>query len=516
MRWLGIAFLAALAVAPASAAVTSLGPGCAPERAAIAHHPGGPAVSPQPPGAPIPCGVLTGFGGAEARVAVTRSGALVFDPAVQDPGPSNCVGRCLHAGLGVTKDAGATWSFTESPTGSRVDNFLYADPDVDRLFWIPFSDATAMLDVRRSDDDGATWLSSPACCGSAENPHVVTAVPRTSTTTGFPKVVYLCSNTSYLGGLESAAGSRVCSKSLDGGATFTVLGPLFSKPVPQHRECLPRGEVFAAVDEHYPQAAPDGSLYVLVRCGGAAAGSGDTEFLAKSTDEGATWPVVHPVPLPETSANDLDQLRVDQGGNLYLFRTDPSTFRPLMRVSTDGGATWGPELDLASPGVDVGHPASEAEGVFTSPTLWAVAVREPGHVALGYYGRTSGEPRWDADLTVTSNALAASPLLWSARLNPDDVDLTDAMTETIGNDYMGTTIAPDGTPWAGFYHSVGFVGRLVPSPSATHPDPVLPVTGGGRTRPAVAGAALAAAWCVSRWRGLGRSPARVRRRRATA
>ena len=59
-------------------------------------------------------------------------------------------------------------------------------------------------------------------------------------------------------------------------------------------------------------------------------------------------------------------------------------------------------------------------------------------------------------------------MLWSARLNPDNVDLTDAMTDTIGNDFMGTTIAPDGTPWAGYYHSTGFAGRLV---SASPPGP---------------------------------------------
>ena len=44
--------------------------------------------------------------GSEARVAVTHSGALVFDPAVQDAGPTNCVGRCLHAGIAMSGSAG--------------------------------------------------------------------------------------------------------------------------------------------------------------------------------------------------------------------------------------------------------------------------------------------------------------------------------------------------------------------------------------------------------------------------
>jgi hypothetical protein len=62
--------------------------------------------------------------------------------------------------------------------------------------------------------------------------------------------------------------------------------------------------------------------------------------------------------------------------------------------------------------------------------------------------------------------------LWSARLNPDSVDLTDALTDTIGNDYMGITIGPDDTPWAAYYHSTGFAGRLSRGgPAVTQPSP---------------------------------------------
>jgi len=432
-------------------AIPAIGPGCDARRPAVAHNPGGPPLRPQPANAPIPCGVLTGFGGAEARIAVDRSGTVFFNPAVADPGPTNCVGRCAHAGLAITNDAGASWSFAESPTGSRVDNSLAADPNSGRTFWIPFSDASPTLDVRVTSDGGATWHDASACCGSAENPHVVFA----------GSVTYVCSNTSYFGGLESASGARVCSKSLDGGATFTLVGTMLSKPVPQHAECLPKGEVFGAVDEHYPQPAPDGSLYLLVRCGGNAPSSSDTEFLARSTDQGLTWPIVHQVPLPPVSPNDLDVLRVDTAGNLYLFQTDPATYHPLLRTSTNGGATWGATWDLAAPGVAVGHPGSEAAGLFTSPQLWFAAVTSPGRVAVGYYAQELGQTRWDAELTETWNALDALPVLWSGRLNPDTVDLTDAMTESIGNDFMGTTIGPDDTPWAGYYHSTGFAGRLV-------------------------------------------------------
>lgn len=454
-------------------------------------------LSPQPPGAPIPCGVLTGMGGAESRIVVNTRGVVVFDPAVKDAGPTNCVGRCAQSGIALSRDNGATWSFAESPTGSRVDNSIAADPGTGRLFWIPFSDASPLLDIRISDDDGATWRDSAGCCGSAENPRIVVS----------KGIVYLCSNTSYAGGLEPAAGSRVCSKSTDAGATFNLIGPLFSKPVPQHRECAPKGEVFGAVDEHYPVPAPDGSLYVLVRCGGAAPASTDTEFLARSTDQGATWPIVHPVPLAEDIAADMDDLRIDTAGNLYIARTEPAKGHPLVRWSRDGGATWSAEVDLAPPAVDVGRPAQEAEGVFTSPQLWEIDVAEPGHVAVGYYAREKGGKRWDGYLTETWNLFDAEPVLWTARLNPDDVDLVDGVTDTIGNDYMGTTIAPNGDAWAGFYHSTGFAGRLTRASSSAAPTPVAPVSGeipktGGTGKSAVVALGLlAASFVLRRTRG---------------
>ena len=120
-------------------------------------------------------------------------------------------------------------------------------------------------------------------------------------------------------------------------------------------------------------------------------------------------------------------------------------------------------MDMAAPGVTVGHPASEAPGVFISPALWDIAVAGPGRVAVAYYARAPGQAPWDAYLTETWDALGAHPVLWSARLNPESVDLTDALTDTIGNDYMGVTIAPDDTPWAAYYHATGLAGRLVPT-----------------------------------------------------
>src|SRR5437764_5547975 len=74
--------IAALAL-PAVGRAEPAGPGCRPAQPAVAHHPGGVVVDPQPPAAPVPCGVHTGFAGGESAIAVARSGAVFYAPAVQ-------------------------------------------------------------------------------------------------------------------------------------------------------------------------------------------------------------------------------------------------------------------------------------------------------------------------------------------------------------------------------------------------------------------------------------------------
>nr|AAO91901.1 putative dehydrogenase [uncultured bacterium] len=120
-----------------------------------------------------------------------------------------------------------------------------------------------------SDDGGSTWTVASACCLEAENSRLITAAPTPGgpQPVGYPNVVYLCSNTSLLGGVGFPGGGRVCSRSLDGGITYTIVSLLFSKPIPKYEECLPYGEYFGASEGAYPEAGPNGSLYVMVHCG---------------------------------------------------------------------------------------------------------------------------------------------------------------------------------------------------------------------------------------------------------
>lgn len=450
------------------------GPGCDPARRAVAHHAGGVPLAVQPAGLPVPCGTTTGFGGSESRIGVTASGALIYEPAVLTPGPGGLAylpdapgprtqTSASPAGLAIAHDLGASWSFVR-PSGmtwESQDHQGFVDRATGRFFWYALNanpvpqDGISPLEQPPGEeahllwtaDDGATWTHTSACCPAfSENPRF-TAAPAPAggspTRNAYPNVVYFCANSSIL--LFSPAGARICSRSLDGGTTWTATSVLFTKPVPQHSECGTSGEDFAPTDGNYPQAAADGSLYVKVECGGHT-------FLARSDDEGASWPILRratsgsgspgaKVPL-EIPAGD--ELRLDQADNLYL--VSHVSQKLTLRVSRDHGLTWGPAWDVVAPGVAAGE-------------QWYVAVRERGHVAVSYLGQAQGQSGWSGFLTETTHALDADPVFVSASLNdPTRPLMTSSSLQgapSVLVDYVGADIGPDGTPWASFVQDCG-------------------------------------------------------------
>jgi hypothetical protein len=233
-------------------------------------------------------------------------------------------------------------------------------------------------------------------------------------------------------------GYRACYRSLDGGRSWSQRSILFSQPVPQHRECGTSPEVFNAGDGNYPEPAPDGSLYVVVVCGGRT-------YLARSRDEGATWPILRngkgdPLGIPPT-----DELRVDDWGNLYSIHQDGRHL--LLRVSRNGGQAWSPAVDATAPGV-------------SSISEWYVAERGR-ELALSYLATTGASTNLDGYLTVTTDALAENPLFWSATIDRPGHPLVTGSPAQARDDFIGVDIGPDGTPWASFFTSC--------SPGATNP-----------------------------------------------
>ena len=453
----------------AATAGPGAGPGCSTGRQAVAHHSGGEVVA-GVAGAPVPCETETGYGGAETRIAVTADGTVVYEPATSTPGlagtgfvpgaPGPHPSTSLEpGGLAVTPDRGAHWRFV-SPAGATwvpQDDQLYVDRGTGRIFYyalspdpvpqqsevpdqdqLPAGHAHLMV----SGDDGRSWhYSALTPFVESENPRFATAPPPAHgpRPAGYPHVAYWCGNDMlFFWAAPAIPGYRACYRSLDGGLSWSQSSVLFSQPVPVHHECGTNPEVFNAGDGNYPEPAPDGSLYVTVVCG-------PTTFLARSTDEAATWPILRdrgggPLTIPPT-----DELRVDEVGNLYsVHQAGPHL---LLRISRDGGLDWSPPRDMAAPGV-------------TSISEWFVAQRG-SEVAASYLATTGSATGLDGYLTVTRDALTADPLFWSATINPPGRAMYDGTPAQARDDFIGTDIAPDGTPWASFFTSC--------APGATNP-----------------------------------------------
>lgn len=474
-RWLALALVVALAAMTApiqarSPARAQAGPGCDPSRPAVAHHAGGRLLRPQPAGRPIPCGMTIGFNGAESRIAVTDTGAVIYAAAVITPGVlgTGFLGEAAGprpqsvlspGGLAVSHDNGRRWSFV-APRGMTwlaQDDGLHVDRSTGRIFWsnftpnpipqggigplqqLPFQNANLLVGT----GDGRAWHHTQAVCCPffSENPRFATAPAPAGQPkpVGYPNVVYFCANTT-VGFTGPIIAGRVCSRSLNGGITWEYASLLFTSGIPQHPECGMAGEEVRAIDGNYPQAAPDGSLYVKVECGGRT-------FLARSRDRASTWPIER---APDGSPLEIphaDELRVDSAGNLYLARAENG--RLFLRVSRDRGRTWGPDLDVTAPGITAGG------GGISGDATWFVAVRRPGHVAFAYYGHRGESEAADGWITASRNALARRPTFFSASVNrPGEPMLIDARgTRPPGPgylDYNGTDIGPDGSPWGSF------------------------------------------------------------------
>lgn len=434
------------------------GAGCQTGRAAVAYHPGDAPMVPQPAHAPVPCLVATGFGGSETQLAVTDDNTVVYEPAILTPGvagtgyadglpgpqPSTQVSP---GGLALSVNGGRSWSF-DAPGGATwvpQDDSIYVDRTTGRIFFyalspdpIPDTGSVPLQDqlpagqahLLTSADDGKSWTET-ALAGfvESENPRFTSAPAPAGAQrpADYPDVVYWCANNVVKAGLPLPS-YRACYRSLDGGITWQFASILSSYPVPQHSACSTNGETLQDGDPNYPEGAPDGSLYVEDNCGG-------TTFLARSRDEGATWPLVTKNGSPVTLPAD-GELRVGTNGELFLVYEAASGALFAQR-STDGGVTWTAAQQLTPSGV-----GTIAE--------WAATERGAGQLAVSYLVERGTSSTYDGWLTWTSDLNAARPVLWSVSLNPRSAPMRTSSPPPARDDFIGVDIGPDGVPWASF------------------------------------------------------------------
>src|SRR3954465_12170245 len=462
--------------------------------AVVAHRAGGRGLHPQPARIPRAGGRRTGYPGAESHIVVRKDGSVVYTPAVLPSGllgtgtapvdeNSTSQSNASPAGLAFTRNAGRRWSVVR-PSGvtwNPTDHSDYVDPVSGRMFFedygpIPLAPGVGPQQEGPAHinytDDMQHWhhvvvsgLTLP------ENPRFTSGrAPKGSAKPhGYPTVSYFCANTN-VGFVSPVIAGRACFRSMDGGSSWERRALLFTGAAPQHAECNGQGEVYSAIDGYYPQAAPDGSLYVMVACAGKT-------YLARSTDEAATFPLVPgqtgPVTLPGAtpgpgSAGGTPDLRITDDGTFVLAYQQGN--RLMLRLSSNRGVTWGKALDATSPGV---------AGV----KQWAFAVSGGGDVSFGYLGHRAGQSTWDGYVTSVRHVQQAiraanSVVFLSARVNPanrpllygDNVQGSGYFSgpgdtpipipppfnqQQLGNDFIGAAVAPDGTAWASFTQDCG-------------------------------------------------------------
>jgi len=481
------------AVLPATAASRAAGHGCASPATVVAHQAGGRVLRPQPR-LPQACGSTTGYPGAESHIVVRPGGIVIYTPAVLPSGllgtgtapvdeNSRSQSNASPAGLAVTSDRGVHWHVVK-PSGvtwNPTDHGDYVDPTTGRFFFedygpIPLApqfgaSQEGPAHINWSDDLKHWHHTVISGLTLPENPRLTSgrAPSGQAKAKGYRDVVYFCANTN-VGFVSPVIAGRICYRSLDGGNTWKQGALLFTGAAPQHPECGGQGEVYSAIDGYYPQAAPDGTLYVMVACGGKT-------YLARSVDEAASFPILHvqsgPVTLPVTTpgpgnVGGTPELRITGDGTFVLAYQQGS--RLELRVSRTRGLTWSAPIDSTAPGV-------------VAVKQWSFATNQHGDIAFAYLGQHKAQSTWDGYVTSARSIVAAvrakgGPVFLSARVNPanrpllygDNVQGSGYLSgpgntplpippplnqQMFGNDFIGAAIASDGTAWGSFTQDCG-------------------------------------------------------------
>ncbi|MGH2735465.1 MAG: hypothetical protein ACRDKZ_07795 [Actinomycetota bacterium] len=424
----------------------------------IAHRPGGPAI--RSASAPRALAFETGLPSAEPTIGVDRSGD-VYTVAFQ----SNTRIDVLRS-----SDQGRKWKVISPQFGSRnaqllsFDPYVYLDDRTDRLFTIDLTVACSYLSY--TDDDGKSWTTNPLACGVPVNDHqtLFAGPPVDSPTVGYRNIVYYCFNDVL---------SSTCTKSLDGGITFSPTGaPAYPGFDPAAGNDLCGGlHGHGYVDRRGWVFIPKG------HCG--------QPWLSISKDEGRSWTRVQVA--RNGVAHHEASVGVDRAGNIYYLWVAADRL-PYLSVSKNNGKSWTKPVMVGAPRVN-------------ETNLPSLAVGRRGAVAVAYYGTTNGpgapfknevecdaitscpDPKaydkstWNAYVTVSNRALSRSPLLYSTTVNDPGQPLIKGTCGPgrckAAYDFIDVVIDRRGTAWTAIVDgclgqtcgsSLGVVGHIVGGP----------------------------------------------------
>jgi hypothetical protein len=459
----------------------------------------------------LACSTSTGYAAAESHISVLKNGTVVYTPAVlpqQTLGIGQLPGNVATAqsnaspgALASSNDGGRTWRLVrpDGNTWNPTDHGDYVDPVTGRWFFesygpIPLQpaygpDQEGPSHLLVSPDNGRTWQHSVVRGTQiAENAQFTAGAPPAAgdRPVGYPRVTYYCANIT-VGFTSPVITQRSCYRSLDGGLSWAERSVILRSSAPVHQQCGINGENLSAIDGSYPQAGPRGVLYLMVACGSST-------FLARSTDEALTFPVLgsseQPRTIPVSAKRFLNlntsALQVLSDGTLVVVSLEND--RLLMRASGDEGRHWTAPVDLTAPGLPrVGQWAVASRG--TSLALAYLANR-PGDTRYFAYVASVPDPRTvlrTGRTTVTSGLVRKQPLLFGdgplggpgvmgagTIPGPGGTHLPFPFPFTVqfaGNDFLGAAIGPDGTPYGSFNQDCG-----------PTPDSPACLANGGQTR----------------------------------
>lgn len=178
------------------AAASSASVGCDPSRPALAYSPGQPTAQVPPVTQVVPCRYDTGTRAMEPSLDFTRDGRIVFQAWELQAGSVD--GLPPRPRVVRSNSSFSSWQDV-SPTGplTSLDPYLTVDHRTGRIFSVNFiaGGAPACSMLSYSDDNGDSWISSPAACGGFDGESIGTGPPVRSAPIGYPDLVYYCTGT---------------------------------------------------------------------------------------------------------------------------------------------------------------------------------------------------------------------------------------------------------------------------------------------------------------------------------
>jgi hypothetical protein len=379
---------------------------------------------------------------AEPTVGVDKDGDAFYAAATFDS-PGGVAARTL---IMRSTDNNLTW-VAKSPgfvsnisyPPANLDPYVLVDPETDRVYSGDL--AVADIQIMYTDSKGEPTMTAPTGWTAAgtiggnppvDHQTIWTANPPPPLVPGplYENYFYYCSN---------RVGDVECSRSIDGGLTFTPAG---SPPYLG----VENGVICGGLHGHLTADSAGRIFLPKAHCGQLGFAPDPPPEVAVSANAGATWTrgnlnaVANHLRVPHHEVSAA----VDSDDNVYVVWWDTTNNLPYLSSSTDHGVTWSTPRMIAPPGVfEVNFPT------ITAGDAGRIAITFPGSTVNN---RSDPTRPWNSYVVMTIDALSPNPtFLW--RLGNDPADpvhrgLCEGRCSGM-YDFLDIQTSPkDGTIWA--------------------------------------------------------------------